>query len=148
MSESPIGTPVDYDISKMDEKYQQSLENAKDELEAEIELLQPLGGGFSGAKLFLAKISPRKGANLEQVVLKLDRYDKKTWNEKEQHDGALNSFSDHFRENHLVEMISPAVTLSTKHRIALFYGIAGRSLTDFRPLRAYKTQNILSKKLF
>lgn len=139
MSEAPKGSPADYSISELDDKYQELLKKANEQLD--IKIIQPLAGGYSGAYLFLANVQPQDGSESKLVILKLDRYDKNK-NEKAQHEAVLESFSDSFRQDHLVKMAFPAVTLSKKRRIALFYEVAGQSLTDFRPLRVYKNKKI------
>jgi len=139
MNEALKGSNIDYIVSRLDEKYKDLLQIVGERYE--IEPLQSLNGGFSGAYLFLAKVKPKEDSESRIVVLKLDRYDKLK-NENEQHERILNTFSDGFRQNHLVKMAFPAVILSKKRRIALFYEVAGQSFTDFRPLRDYTNRNL------
>lgn len=139
MSQVSTASPGIFINSKLDDKYQDLLEKAGEQFD--IEIIQELVGGYSGAYLFLANVSLKEGPESKLVILKLDRYDQKK-NEKTQHQLMLDSFSDNFREIHLVKMAYPAITLPSKRRIALFYEVAGQSLTDFRPLRVYTNKKI------
>jgi hypothetical protein len=125
----------------LDEKYKALLAKARDELKAEIELVQPLGGGYSGAHLFLCRIIQLEETDSTLVILKLDKYSKNK-NEKDQHVLASSNYSEVFRAKHLVEMAYPAVV--SGGRIALFYNIVGQSLADFRPLRNYREATLIS----
>ena len=99
-----------------------------------ITFLAKLRGGKSGAILYLAELRHKESARVEHFVLKLDEIDKEgRFPEAELHELARReaaSFAKHIPE-------VPFKPIEIDGRILMFYGIAGLSLENFRPLSAY-----------
>jgi hypothetical protein len=130
-------------VSLQDEE-QEALTAAAFEHKVTIQIVQRLGGGFSGAALFLAQarsVSDKDSADL--VIIKVDRLSKKK-NESDRFAVAKKSFSANFTDNHFVELPFQAVNIKKVEKTVIFYSIAGLSLTDYRPLRSYTQPRIIS----
>jgi len=124
-------------FTALPDAYQRVLRDAQERYEIEITPLQPLSGGRSGAVLYLASLR-MAGAEVEHVVLKLDTH--RPWSrsdldEGERHLAARRSAPTEFADRHMVRM--PLDPVATEEVTALFYGVAGDSLHQYRPLSAY-----------
>lgn len=123
-------------MSNLDDGYRKLIEQAQAEHNIQIKLIMPLSGGFSGASLFLADATHNNENISKRIVIKLDYYRSKK-NEIASHSLAREDYNQDFVKNHLVEMAYPSVVAKSDKKICLFYQLAGSSLVEYRPLKAY-----------
>jgi predicted ATPase len=132
------------DFNSLSPEYRDVLRLAQEKNHIEVTPLQELGGGATGAVLFLVSISKSQSGPVEHLILKLDHKSKKPGlDELERHRLALNEAPSEFARNHIADLAFEQV--EHEDTVAIFYSIAGQSLHNFRPLASYQQQNRLEK---
>lgn len=124
-------------------EYQQVIHIAEQRYSIAISPLQELGGGWSGAIIYLVRVVTTGSSAVEHLILKLDRKRPK-------------STSDEVSRHRMVQQLSP-VEFSSRHIpeiaydlveyenvLAIFYTIAGQSLHHYRTLSNFKRQSRLT----
>lgn len=106
--------------------------------------LQELGGGWSGAALFLVRIVGGEAAGPEHLILKLDgKRRRASADEASRHLAVLEASPPSFVQAHLPELAFDRV--ETDEALAIFYTIAGQSLRSYRTISSFRRQNRLER---
>jgi predicted ATPase len=130
------------DFSSLPSEYLNVLRLAQEQHNIEIQPLQELAGGWSGAFIYLVSVSPYSSDKVEHCILKLDHQRKKMKaDETERHNMVRAQASPEFARDHLAAMAFDRVEL--EGAIAIFYTIAGHSLHQYRPVSSFDRQNQL-----
>jgi predicted ATPase len=125
-------------------EYQEVLRLAQDRHSIKVTLLQELGGGRTGAHLYLVSVSSPESRHVQHLVLKLDHKGTKSRvDEVDRHTAAAGEAPADFARNHIARLAFDRVELEGS--VAIFYTIAGQSLHDYRSLASYQQQSKLEK---
>jgi predicted ATPase len=119
--------------------YQDLIHRAEEQHALTITPLQSLGGGWSGARLFLVSVAASGQPAPEHLILKLDRkHEHARAGETERHARALALSPPDFAARNLPRLAHPSV--EHEGLVAIFYAIAGQSLRSIRPLGQHEQQ--------
>ena len=129
------------EFESLPDDYQNVVRLAQQQHGIRVVPLQALKGGFTGAALYLVSVSPIGTEKVEHLVLKLDRPWPGEPDELDRHRRALKQSPPDFVQAHVAEVAFDRIELDGS--IAIFYGIAGESLHEYRPLGAFQRQNQL-----
>lgn len=130
------------DFRSLPSEYLNVLRLAQEQHNIEIQPLQELAGGWSGAFIYLVSVSPHGSDKVEHCILKLDHRRKKMKaDETERHNMVRTQAPPEFARDHLAAMAFDRVEL--EGAIAIFYTIAGHSLHQYRPVSSFDRQNRL-----
>src|SRR5688572_23847491 len=139
-------TALSSDFQALPEEYQHVIRLAQDQHNITITPLQQLVGGWSGAVIYLVSISALDSGHVKHFILKLDRKSKSSKSDEVmRHNVVLSKSPPDFARHHIAEIAFDRV--EQENVIAIFYGIAGQSLRNYRPLSNYTRQSQL-KTLF
>jgi predicted ATPase len=129
------------DFSDLPPEYQHLLDLAKEKFTLDTVPLQALGGGRTGACVYLVSASTGDQQQIEHLVVKFDHANQKArQNEVERHQLALSQAPTEFATQHMAGL---AYEVEDQGAIALFYTIAGQSLQSYRTLAAVESQRKL-----
>jgi len=133
------------DFTSLPPEYQAVLQEVEEERGYKVKPLQALGGGRTGALLYLVSATQKKTATVQHYILKLDRVrpDRRS-EEIKRHQHAQEHAPEIFRRKHMAQL---AFTIEQETVVALFYTIAGQSLLHYQPMFAHNRQSQL-KALF
>jgi len=130
------------EFHSLPQEYQHVIQLAQEQHRINITPLQELVGGRSGAMVYLVSVAYQDSSRVEHFILKLDRTGKKTRSDEVvRHNRARELSPAEFARRHIPEIHFDRV--NSEQAILIFYGIAGQSLRDIRPLSRYKQQNQL-----
>jgi predicted ATPase len=102
--------------------------------------LQVLGGGFSGASIYLVSVAFSLPQRVEHYILKLDRKNEKSKiDEVGRFQLAIDKSPPDFAGQHIARMAFDRI--EQEGAIAIFYSIAGQSLNQYRTLSSYEQQS-------
>lgn len=134
MSELAIG------FQSLPAEYQAALLHAQDKLNITITPLHALTGGLSGAYVYLASVLAQDDKRVEHFILKLDRKNEKARSDEIiRHQAAIGQAPPDFARRYMAQMAFERVEQAGV--MVIFYGIAGQSLLQLRPLSAYDRQD-------
>ena len=134
MSELAIG------FQSLPAEYQAALLHAQDKLNITITPLHALTGGLSGAYVYLASVLAQDDKRVEHYILKLDRKNEKARSDEIiRHQAAIRQAPPDFAARYMAQMAFERVEQAGV--MVIFYGIAGQSLLQLRPLSAYDRQD-------
>ncbi len=104
--------------------------------------LEQLGGGWSGAVIYLVSVTSHNSTSVEHFVLKLDhKSESARSDEGSRHAVARAKSPPEFARDHLADIAFEPV--ESDGAIGIFYTIAGQSLQAFRPLSSYSQRHQL-----
>lgn len=127
------------EFSTLPPDYQNVLRLAQERYGIQIRPLQALKGGRTAARLYLVSVCEP----VRHLVLKLDRVNPLTDNDEwTRHRLAANLAPTEFVRQHMAGLAYDLV--AADGALALFYTIAGQSLTDFRPAASYERKQQLT----
>ena len=122
--------------------FQRVIQLAQDQHNLIITPLQELGGGWSGALIYLVSVASHASGPVEHFILKLDRKSKTSKSDEvSRHATAQSKSPPEFARDHLADLAFERV--EAEGAIGIFYTIAGQSLQAFRPLSGYGQQHQL-----
>jgi predicted ATPase len=123
-------------------EYQRVIQLAQEQLKIKITPLQELVGGWSGAAIYLVSVNAPDSGRVEHLVMKLDRKRPMAQvDEISRHQVVLEKSPSDFARQHIPEIFYERV--EDQHALAIFYAIAGHSLTNFRTLSKHRQQSQL-----
>ncbi|MGB3717173.1 MAG: tetratricopeptide repeat protein [Candidatus Promineifilaceae bacterium] len=123
-------------------EYQRVIQLAQEQHEITITPLQELVGGWSGAAIYLVSVSALDSSRVEHLVMKLDRKRPMAQSDEiSRHQVVLDKSPTEFARQHIPEVFYERV--EDEHALAIFYAIAGHSLTNFRTLSKHRQQSQL-----
>jgi predicted ATPase len=129
------------DFSSLSAEYQAIINEVESQHGYQLTPLQALGGGRTGALLYLVSAAQTNPAAIQHFILKLDRVKPaKRSEEIHRHQHAQENAPETFRRSHMAQL-SFAVEHDTA--VGLFYTIAGQSLLRYRPLSDFDRQDQL-----
>lgn len=129
--------PIDSgSVDSLPDAYQAVLHQARQTHQLDIQPLQRLGGGRSGAYLYLVSVTTRGADHPAHYILKLDQ--QRYVDEGEKHRSAVKQSPLDFARRHLPDL--PFEPLEVKGQVAIFYTVAGDSLIGYRPLVHFDVQ--------
>jgi predicted ATPase len=121
-------------------EYQAALLHAQDRLNITITPLHALTGGLSGAYVYLASVLSQDDKQVQHYILKLDRKNEKARSDEIiRHQAAVRLAPPDFAGRYMAQMAFERVEQAGV--MVIFYGIAGQSLLQLRPLSAYERQD-------
>jgi predicted ATPase len=134
MSELAIG------FQSLPAEYQAALLHAQDKLNIAVTPLHALTGGLSGAYVYLASVLSQADRRVEHYILKLDHKNEKARSDEIiRHQAAIRQAPPDFAGRYMAQMAFERVEQAGV--MVIFYGIAGQSLLQLRPLAAYDRQD-------
>jgi len=136
MSERPI------EFESLPEAYQQVLRLAQDQHHINVQPLQVLVGGWSGAMVYLVSVAYHATGKVEHCILKLDRQGKSPKaDEVARHQTVLEAGPPAFVSKYVPELVFDRI--EGEGAVAIFYRIAGQSLLKYLPLARFGQQSQL-----
>jgi predicted ATPase len=130
------------DFRSLPEEYQHVIRLAEETHRITVAPLQLLVGGWSGAAVYLVRISDHDTKRVEHCILKVDRKGKTAKSDEvTRHNAVVDRSTTEFARDHIAELAFDRV--EHEGTIAIFYRIAGQSLHKYRPLSSYERQNQL-----
>jgi predicted ATPase len=124
-------------------EYQQVIQIAEERYGIAISPLQELAGGWSGAIIYLVRVTSSDLTQVEHLILKLDRKRSKlSVDEITRHQSVQQKSPAQFSNQHIPGLVYDRV--ETENALAIFYTIAGQSLHNYRTLSKYRRQSRLS----
>jgi predicted ATPase len=136
-----MATKSSAEFSSLPPEYQNLLRLAKEKHHLDVVPLQALGGGQTGAFLYLVSVSAGDLSKVGHLVVKFDRVNERTkQSEVERHRLALGEAPPAFAGRHMAQL---AYEIEHDGAVALFYSIAGQSLQRFRTLASQENQSRL-----
>jgi predicted ATPase len=134
MSELAIG------FQSLPAEYQAALLHAQDRLNITVTPLHALTGGLSGAYVYLASVLSQEDKQVQHYILKLDHKNEKARSDEIiRHQAAVRQAPPDFVKRYMAQMAFERVEQAGV--MVIFYGIAGQSLLQLRPLAAYDRQD-------
>ncbi|HET9587605.1 MAG TPA: tetratricopeptide repeat protein [Anaerolineales bacterium] len=123
-------------------QYQHVIRLAQDRHNVTVTPLQELVGGWSGAMIYLVSVLAHESGRVEHLILKLDRKGKSSKSDEvTRHNLVLSKSPPGFTRQHVPEIAFDRVEY--EGAIGIFYGIAGQSLRNYRPLSSYGRESQL-----
>ncbi|MCJ2531128.1 MAG: AAA family ATPase [Candidatus Thermoplasmatota archaeon] len=126
------------EFEELPEHLQEALREALARHGLRVTPLSRLGGGRSGAYLYLASASRANAPRLEHLILKLDRRNPYGPGEVERHRMARTAAPVPFARDHMPDLAMEQVEYGES--VVIFYTIAGESLQSYRPLSAFRSR--------
>ncbi len=121
-------------------EYQQVIRLAEERYGIAIAPLQELAGGWSGAIIYLVRVTSTDSSKVEHLILKLDRVRPlSSSDEISRHKAVQQKSPAEFSRLHIPDMAYDRV--EAENALAIFYTIAGQSLHNFRTLSSYRRQS-------
>jgi predicted ATPase len=128
-------------FSSLPVEYQAILEEIEEQHGYQLTPLQTLGGGRTGALLYLVSAAHCDSPGVQHYILKLDRKKPDRRSEEiQRHQHAQENAPDSFARNHMAQL---AMTFEHETAAALFYTIAGQSLLRYKALSNFERQDHL-----
>src|SRR5215216_6060638 len=130
------------DFRSLPPEYQALIRLAPETYKITVAPLQLLVGGWSGAVVYLVRVSYNETRRVVHCILKLDRKGKSAKSDEvTRHNQVLNKSTPEFAREHIPELVFASV--EEEGAIAIFYHVAGQSLLKYRPLSNYERQSQL-----
>ncbi|MEE9198086.1 MAG: AAA family ATPase, partial [bacterium] len=126
------------EFTELPENLQEALREALARHGLRVTPLSRLGGGRSGAYLYLVSASRANPPRLEHLILKLDRRNLHGPGEVERHRMARTAAPVSFARDHMPDLAMEQVEYGDS--VVIFYTIAGESLQGYRPLSAFRSR--------
>ncbi len=126
------------EFAELPETLQEALRKALAQHRLRVTPLSRLGGGRSGAYLYLVSASRGNSPRLEHLILKLDRRNLHGPGEVERHRMARTAAPVSFARDHMPDLAMEQVEYGDS--VVIFYTIAGESLQGYRPLSAFRSR--------
>ena len=124
--------------------FQQVIQLAEDRHGINVTPLQELGGGRSGALVFLVRVVQTGSSQPEHLILKLDRkHPKASSDEITRHQQVEQGSPSEFARAHIPNLAYDRV--EHNGALAIFYTIAGHSLRSFHTLSGFSRQHHLER---
>jgi predicted ATPase len=125
-------------------EYQTVIQKAEQKFQISISPLQEIAGGWSGAFVYLVRVTSTDSGRVEHLILKLDRLRRKmTSDEISRHKTVQDQSPDAFSSQHIPQIVYDRV--EAENALAIFYSIAGQSLHQYRTLSKFRRQSRLMK---
>lgn len=123
-------------FSNLPEDFQEVIRLGEERHDIAVAPLQELGGGRSGAAVYLVRVTRAGSAEPEHLILKLDRKNpKSTSDEISRHLAVENDSPPQFARSHIPTLALDRV--EADGALAIFYSIAGQPLRRFRTLSSF-----------
>lgn len=123
-------------------EFQSVIRLAEEQLGIAITPLQEISGGWSGAMLYLIRITHTDSDRVEHLILKLDKVNPKAASDElARHRDVQASSPAAFSSTHIPEIAFERVERDGS--LAIFYAIAGQSLRRYRTLSSFRRQSRL-----
>ncbi len=124
-------------------EFQELLKHSQERSNIEITPIQKIGGGKSGAILYLVSISNVGTINIKHLIIKLDRITSNQGagqNEIDKHKLAWNLAYPDFASRHMARLDSELTPFQSEESILIYYSIAGESLQIYQPISGHNLQ--------